>query len=159
MKYANEVDYWKTGQTRTPEQWIALAVKQLEDHGATNVVTASGDNDGRHCFMMQFMLAGQQHRIIWPVLPVRWTDSESDKRAAKVQAATVLYHEVKHRCVVATRYGSQFGWFAYQQLPDGRTVQQLSSDELMRGVPEVMTPKMLPAPDSFLIEDARNRTA
>lgn len=128
--YANDVDYWKTGSKRSATKWIDLTVKQLRDHGATDIVQAVGEQNGRTAFMLQFKLGGEPHRVVWEVLPTR-TAAQADDRAAVVQAATSLYHDVKARCVAATRYGDDAGFFQFKMLPDGRTVQDLALPELL----------------------------
>lgn len=141
--YAPDVDYWKTGSKRSAVQWIDLAVKQLRDHGATDVMQAIGEQNGREAFLLQFLLAGQRFRILWEVLPLPLKmQSEADQRAARVQAATSLYHDVKARCVAAARYGGEMGFFQFKVLPDGRTVQQLTDAELTERYST-----MLPGPD------------
>ena len=147
--FANDVDYWKTGQSRTVAQWTELTLSQLRQHGAKDIVHASGESDGRHAFMFEFTLAGERFKIVWPVLPLPGHMRKPDnERAAQVQAITTLYHDVKARCVAAGRYGAPFGFFQFLKLPDGRTLQQCSLPELTAGLPEVMrgAPR-LPAPE------------
>ena len=137
--FAHEVDYWKTGSKRSPAQWIELTIKQIRDHGGTNVFQAVGEQGKREAFLIQFTLGGEQYKIVWPVLPLpNYMDSEANKRAARVQAATTLYHDVKSRCVAAARYGNAIGFFQFKMLPDGRTVQQIATHELLAGLPAIM---------------------
>lgn len=147
MPYADEVDYWKTGSKRSPAQWIELARKQLVDHGATNIVSAEGEASGREAYMLQFEIQGATYKIVWPVLDLPWNlkEKETNRRAARVQAATTLYHDVKACCVKAARYGHRTGFFQFRLLPDGRSVQQLGDAELLDGLPEAMQVG-LPAP-------------
>jgi hypothetical protein len=123
-------------------QWLDNAVKQLKDHGATDIVIAQGGQGGREVFMLQFTLRGMKHKVVWPVLPLSMhvKDTESNLNAARRQAATSLYHDVKARCVAATRYGDRFGFFQFQLLPDGRTIQECSLPELSEGLPKLMSP-------------------
>jgi hypothetical protein len=45
--------------------------------------------------MLEFDLGGERYKVVWPVLPTK----TGKDRAARVQAATALYHDVKARCV------------------------------------------------------------
>ena len=94
LPFAHDVDYWKTGTKRTPAQWIDLAVAQIRDHGGTSIVQASGEQEGHEAYMIGFYLSEDHYKIVWPVLPVRW-NAEKDRVAARRQAATTLYHDVK----------------------------------------------------------------
>ena len=138
LPYAHEVDYWKTGTTRSPAQWIELAIQQIRGHGGTNIVQATGDQDGREAFMLAFALKGSTYKIVWPVLPV-WNASEKDRASARRQAATTLYHDIKARCVSATRYGDRFGFFQFKLLPNGQTIGQLADPDLLEHLPTLMT--------------------
>lgn len=147
LPYASDGDYWKTGSKRTATHWIELAKNQLIDHGATNVVTAQGEQDGQVAFMIEFTLMGERYRLVWPVLPLAISmQTESNRKAAEVQAATSLYHEVKSCCVKSTRYGSHSGFFQFQLLPNGVTVQQMTATDLMHAVPRIMSPMPMHQP-------------
>lgn len=137
LPYAHDVDYWKTGTKRTPAQWIDLAVAQIRDHGGTSIVQASGEQEGHEAYMIGFTLSDDQYKIIWPVLPIRW-EGEKDRVAARRQAATTLYHDVKARCVSAARYGNRQGFFQYRMLPNGQSVAELADGELTAALPALM---------------------
>ena len=143
LPYANDVDYWRTGTTRTPAQWIELAIGQIRSHGGSNIFQAIGEQDGREAFMLQFDMKGSRYKIVWPVLPV-FSTTESNTSAARRQAATTLYHDVKARCVAATRYGDRFGFFQFKLLPNGQTVGQLSDPDLLEHLPAIMSAPQLP---------------
>lgn len=137
--FATDVDYWKTGGSRTPDQWLDLAESQIRQHGGKDMVRAIGEQGGRKAYLIEFTLNGQRYKIVWPVLPLpRFKDTDDNRRAAERQAATSLFHDVKARCVAASRYGPEFGFFQFAKLPDGRTVQQASLPELEQGLPELM---------------------
>ena len=139
LPYAHDVDYWKTGSKRSTAQWVALAIEQIRQHGGTNIISAEGEQNGEEAFMLGFELAGDRHKIVWPVLPVRY---DADKVAARRQAATTLYHDVKAKCVAATRYGVDFGFFPCRVLPNGQTVSELATPDLMDVVPTLMRPQL-----------------
>ena len=75
-------------------------------------------------------------RMISPaqLLPSR----ADDNRAAKRQAATMLYHDVKARCVTARVLGARTAFFNYLMLPDGRNVTALSTPELLKATPAIL---------------------
>ena len=100
--YANDVDYWKTGESRTVNQWLELTVSQIRQHGGKDIVQATGEQDGRKAFALEFTLHDQRYKIVWPVLPLpHRLNTDDNRRAAERQAATTLYHDVKARCVAA----------------------------------------------------------
>lgn len=137
--YAEDVDCWRTGKSRTVSAWLDLAESQLMQHGAKNVLKSTGTNEtGATTFMFAFELNDQKYNLVWPTLPTR-SHSESAERAARIQAVTSLYHEVKNCCVVGNRYGKGTGFFAYQMLPDGRTVRQLAAPELVSTIAGYLT--------------------
>ena len=121
-------------------EWLALAVSQLRSHGASQVVQAVGEGEGgREAYLLEFTLHDQRYKVVWPVLPLAASyRTDKNQEAARRQAATSLYHDVKARCVTAARYGSEMGFFQFRQLPDGRTVQEMTAVELMEGLPRMM---------------------
>jgi hypothetical protein len=76
--------------------------------------------------MIEFELQGERFRIAWPVLPSK----KGDERAAKVQAATMLYHDVKGRSLSAQVLGARVAFFAFLLLPGNRTAAQAALPEL-----------------------------
>lgn len=129
VKFAEDADYWRTGKSRTPDQWIDMAIRQLESHGAAAITNATSRAGEIVAYMIAFQLDGRPYKIVWPALKTRSTTDDA-RRSAAIQAATSLYHEVKNCCVVASRYGVARGFFQYAMLPDGRSVYELSGDEL-----------------------------
>lgn len=128
---AEDVNYWQSGQS-SPDTWIAKTRKQLEAVNGRILGEAYGrDGDGNAAFMLEFEIDGDQFKAIWPVLPSR----TGKERAAKIQAATMLYHDVKARCVSALVLGTRSAFFNYLMLPNGRTAAEASAPELMAGVP------------------------
>lgn len=75
--------------------------------------------------MLSFDLDGIPHRIVWPVLPVRPRKSKADlKRAARIQAATYIFHDVKAKCMIAKIMGVGAAFASFQLLPSGDTVAE-----------------------------------
>lgn len=136
--YAEDVDYWKTGQRRSVSQWLDLAESQLVKHGAKDIMRATGTDAGHVTYLFAFVLNDQRFKMVWPVLPCR-KKSDPNTESAKVQAATSLYHEIKNCVVIGNRYGKRTGFFSYQMLPDGRTVRELAAPELSGNIAGLLT--------------------
>lgn len=133
--YAEEVNYWKTGHSST-DIWIERAVKEIVDVGGE----VRGDgfiNDtstGRAAFMLAFRLGNDNFKMIWPVLESK----TGNQRAARVQAATALCHEVKAACVKVKFLGARAAFFAYLLMPGGVTPAEISTQEFMDQVPRLL---------------------
>lgn len=135
LPYADKVSYWKTSQS-TPDTWIERTKKVIKEYGGSILGEAFGsDSNGHAAFMIAFKMQDENFKIIWPVLPVRKT---KDQTAARVQAATLLYHDVKARCISATVLGARTAFFNYLMLEDGRTAAQLASPELIEVIPQFL---------------------
>ncbi|MBW7995385.1 MAG: hypothetical protein FVQ81_02195 [Candidatus Glassbacteria bacterium] len=79
------------------------------------------------CYLFVFELEGGSFRLMWPVLPVR---SEKDELAAQRQACTMIFHDVKARCVTADVLGARSAFLGYLLLPGGKTASELTDPEL-----------------------------
>ena len=130
MTNACDLPYWKTGRS-SPDEWIRKARDQLERVGGT--ITESGNimQHGREVVLIGFRLDGDQFRIVWPVMG----HEPNENLAAVRQAATMLYHDVKARCVAVLVKGARWAFHAELLLPDGETVGTLSDDRLMKLLP------------------------
>jgi hypothetical protein len=127
--------YWRTGQS-SPDTWIDRAKGEISAAGGTVVSEAYGsDEQGRAAFMLEFMFFGERFRAIWPVLKSR----TNNQKAARIQAATFLYHDVKARCMSAKVIGPRAAFFSYLMLPDGRTVSQVATPEIASLYPLLLT--------------------
>ncbi len=137
LPYAETVNYWKTSKS-SPDAWIEKARRQIEKLGGTVIGEAFGSTfDGRAAYMLTFDIGGDSYRIIWPVLPVK---NHRDERAARVQAATFIYHDIKAKCLSATILGARTAFFSYLLLPDGRQAAAVTTPELA-----TLFPPLLPA--------------
>lgn len=140
MLYAEEVNYWKTGQS-SPDAWIDKAQAEINAAGGKVLNEAYGrDAEGRAAFMLEFQLKSERYRVVWPVLTTRVKGTQNE-RAAKVQAATMLYHDIKARCVSAKVLGARSAFLSYLMLPDGRTAAQAATPEIA-----TLYPRLLAAP-------------
>jgi hypothetical protein len=134
--YAEDINYWKTGTT-APDTWIDHAKKEIVSAGGTIGNEAFGrDAEGRSAYMLEFAFSGERFRAVWPVLPTR---GGANERAARIQAATMLYHDIKAKCVAAKVHGARAAFFQYALLPDGRTAAQLTTPELADRWPRLLS--------------------
>jgi hypothetical protein len=126
--------YWQTSKS-SPDIWIDRAKAEIEAVGGSVLREGFGrDTGGRAAFMLEFQLDGELFAILWQVLP----SSTGNERAAKVQAATALYHDVKARCISSLWIGRRAAFFSYLELPDGRTTSQLATPELALSLPRFL---------------------
>lgn len=134
---AEDVNYWKTG-TSSPDTWIGKAKNEIVTLGGVIHVELFGaDAEGRAMYALEFTLRGERYRIRWPVLPCRATGL-ANERAARIQAATALYHDVKARCVAAKWHGARAAFLTFLLLPDGRTAAEATTPELAQAYPRLL---------------------
>ena len=131
---AEDLNYWRTG-TSAPEVWIDKAKREINTIEPQVVGEAFGSESGRAAFMLQFQIGGEPYRVVWPVLRSR----TGNERAARIQAATMLYHDVKHRVIQAKVFGARHAFFQFLVLPDGRTAATLAAPELADRLPKLLT--------------------
>lgn len=141
LPYAEDINYWKTGKSQ-PDVWIERAKRQIENHGGSNISEAFGSDatTGKAAFMIVFKINEEQFKIVWPVLPTTYTNGE---KAAKVQAATMLFHDVKAKCIKSTVFGARVAFFEYLMLPDGRTTSQIADEEISQIAPSAINPRQI----------------
>ena len=133
---AETMNYWKTSRT-SPDAWLEKARGQIEKIGGIVTAEAFGkDADGRSAYMLSFRIGADTFLVVWPVLP---TKRAHDERAARIQAATMLYHDVKSRCLAARVLGHRSAFFSYLLLPDGRQAAQAAAPEIARMFPKLLT--------------------
>jgi len=89
---------------------------------------------GRAAYMLAFELGGDRFKMIWPILPSKTGHGS----AARIQAATALYREVKAACVKAKFLGTRAAFFAYWLLPDGRAASEAAAPELLEALPKLL---------------------
>lgn len=135
LPFAEDLNYWKTG-TSAPDKWIEDAIELIEALGGEVLSQAFGSERlGRAAYMLNFVIGGEEFRIVWPVLP---THKPADNVAARRQAATMLYHDTKAKCLKAAIFGPRTAFFEYLVLDDGRTASQVANRQLSE-----LTPKLL----------------
>lgn len=126
LPYAEDIGhYWQTGQA-SPDEWIERARKLIKELGGTILQEAFGSVDNHAAFMLKFELEDSEFKVVWPVLPSR----SGKTLAAKRQAATLLYHDIKAKAMTATVLGNKTAFFSYLMLRDGRAASELATPEL-----------------------------
>jgi hypothetical protein len=136
LPYAETVNYWMTGKS-SPDKWIGDAKQLIQKLGGKILGEAFGqDGSGNAAFMLAFTIGGDRFKIIWPVLKSK-TNKEA---AAKIQAATFLFHDVKAKCLSATILGARAAFFSYLVLPDGRSASEATVLELANAIPDILSP-------------------
>jgi len=125
--------YWDTGQS-APDEWLRKAKEQIEKVGGE--VTESGIimQYNRTVVMIGFALEGDNFRVVWPVL----AHDPKENQTAVRQAATMLFHDVKARCVAVMVKGARLAFHAELILPDGRSAGSLSDGDLVKCLPEML---------------------
>jgi len=135
LPFAEDVNYWRTGRS-APDTFVEKAKRQIEDAGGTIEREAFGSetSTGRSAFMLEFSFNGSTYKTVWPVLQTKC----GDDAAARRQAATFLYHDVKAKCMVAKVLGHRVAFFGQTLLPDGRMALQLSASNLEKAMPKLL---------------------
>jgi hypothetical protein len=130
--FAEDVNYWKTSKS-SPDIWIGKARRQIEKLGGRVLAEAYGSDSttGRAAFMLAFEIADDRFKVTWPIL----ISKSGNDRAARVQAATMLYHDVKARCISSAVLGPRTAFFSFLLLPDGRAAMEVSTPELTDAIP------------------------
>lgn len=138
MTLAHDVNYWRTGQ-RDPDTQLGRAEQHILDAGGTIDARCIGMIGGIESILLSFTIEGESFRIVWPVLATMNDDDRSLRRAARIQAATFVYHDVKAKCLAAQVLGWRTAMLPYLITTNGRTVAELSNPELERCLPRLLT--------------------
>lgn len=133
LPYAEDVKTSFKTNTTSPGIWLERTKAEIERFGGSVLLSATGIDpmSGRDAYLMVFEVSGDRFKITWPVLPVRKKNNET---AAKIQAASLMHHDIKAKCVSAEVLGSRVAFFSYLMLPDGRSAVEASVPELQTGI-------------------------
>jgi hypothetical protein len=132
--YAEDLNCWQTSAAG-PDKWIDKAISQVETLGGHVKQHGFGsESGGREAYMLGFEIEGDLFRIVWPVMRSRG----GNQRAARVQAATTLYHYIKGVCLSALVLGPRVAFFSHFLLSDGRTASEVAEPELLKGMPKML---------------------
>ena len=139
LPYAETINYWQTSQT-SPDVWIDKTCKLITEFGGQVKAEGFGrePNSGRSAYMLAFQIGGDEFKIVQPVLPTKYPKGE---RAARIQAATLIFHNVKAKVINIAIFGARTAFFEYLMLPDGTTAAEATSEALMRAMPELFGPR------------------
>lgn len=131
LPYAEDIGhYWETSKS-PPDSWIARTKHLIESLGGTVLAEGFGAVDDKAGYMMAFKIGADNFKVVWPVLPSR----TGKHGAAKRQAATLLYHDIKAKAMTASVLGTRSAFFSYMVLPDGRATNELAKPELQDAFP------------------------
>ena len=138
LPFAEKLNYWKTSSS-SPDTWIERASSQIEKLGGIVFGHAFGTmpETGSSAYMLTFEIEGERYRVVWPVLPTK-SKAKDVNKAAKRQAATFLYHDIKARCLSATVLGPRSAFFSYLLLSDGRTAVEHSIEQVSELFPKML---------------------
>lgn len=132
--YAEDVPYFQTSQAFA-ESWIEKAKREISSiNGKINAEAFGMDDTGRSAFILAFSIGTDTFKLTWPVLPSK----KGNQKAAKIQAATALYHDVKARVVSAKFLGLRGAFFNYLMLPGGKTAADVTGEAFLELVPKMM---------------------
>jgi hypothetical protein len=130
--------YYMTSKS-SPDSWLDKAEALIRGHGGKVLARAFSQAEGRAAYLLGFELEGQRYKIVWPVL-----STKKSIEAARVQAVTLMYHDIKARILTAKVLGNRVAFFAYLLLPDGRTTAQVADPELATTLPDLNRPLLGP---------------
>lgn len=131
---AEDVNYWQTGNSSPDTILNKTKALILEIGGSVTGEAYGSDGDGNAAYMLQFRIGLDTFKVIWPVLPSRGGKDLPARR----QAVTMMYHDVKARCVSAKVLGVKSAFFNFLCLPDGRNMSEATMPEILTGVPNLL---------------------
>jgi len=121
--YAEDVNYWKTSRS-DPDSWIEKTVRLITEKGGVVHHYGAATINGSSAFQIEFSIDSDTFRIKWPALKTQ----TGETRATKVQAATMMYHDVKAKLMNSLIFGAKAGFIQYL-LVDGETVSERQNQE------------------------------
>jgi len=131
LPYAEDLGhYWKTGVT-SPDTWIEMAKKLIREVKGEITAEGFGSVGTQAAYMLAFRIDEDKFKVVFPVL----CSKAGNTMAAKRQAATMLYHDIKAKCMVASVLGIKAAFFSYLMLPDGRVANEVATPELAQNFP------------------------
>lgn len=131
--YAEEVNYWQTSRS-SADDWILKACKLIESFGGEIVTEAFGKQGIHSAYIIHFILSDTNYKIAWPVLESKM----GNEKAARVQAATLIYHDIKAKCLTARVLGMRAAFFSYLMLPNGQPAYILHAEEIAESFPKLL---------------------
>jgi len=132
---AEEIGHYYMTSKSSPDDWLDKIEKLIQEHGGTVLRRAFGKDENRAAYMLGFELDGQHYKVVWPVL-----STKKSEQAARIQAATLMYHDIKAKILTAKVLGNRVAFFQYLMLSDGRTTAQVADEELAFVLPDINMP-------------------
>lgn len=134
MTYAEDLNYWKSSKS-SPDSWMEKTIGLIEGFGGQLISSAFGEEHqtGRAAYMLRFSRDGDTFNIVWPVLPSKVGDSFSARR----QAATMMYHDVKAKCLAGAVLGARTAFLPWYEIK-GKPMYQLSDRQLLDETPSML---------------------
>lgn len=125
-KFAEELPYWKTGQSA--DKAISEAKSAITKNGGKITGEGFGMTDNQGAFFLQFEMHGEEFRYVEQIMQSK----TGNERAAKIQAAASLKHAIKARVNEAMRHGARRAFMSSLLLPNGQIIHQQSNESLIR---------------------------
>lgn len=117
--YAEDVNYFNTSKT-APDTWIDKAKKEIQSISGKVIQSGYAEQNGQSAFLLTFQIGVDTFQIKWETLPGR--NKGTNDLMRRRQAATLLYHDVKHKVVMAKIRGIRSTFLEYLTLPNGQTM-------------------------------------
>lgn len=134
--FAEKLSYWKTSRSGA-DTWIERACDEITKINGRVIRSAIGEENGTTVFMIEFIIKNDTFFATWKSLEPQ-VKNQVNLRAAKVQAATALYHHIKDTCIAAAWMGDyRSAFLPWLKSPEGMTVGQM--------IPTIMEGRLLPA--------------
>lgn len=122
-----KLPYWKSSSTG-PDKWLEKTEKLIERYGGEVIQRMQGIDykSGKSGFMITFKLEGDLYRISFPVFEPK---NQNDRRAAQIQAVTMVYHAVKANLIASMILGARAVFMGQLLLKDQRTLSEVANPE------------------------------
>ena len=120
--FAENLPYWKTSNLGLDNS-LNRIVKEIK--GANGKITGKAVVETEHeaFIFIEFCFQADRFKINWQALPSK----KGDRKAALIQAAAMVYHDVKAKLVSARVKGYRKAFLEYLVLPDGYVVSDLAA--------------------------------
>lgn len=134
LPFAKDLPYWRTSSSSV-ETWLEKIRRLILAADGDVISEAFADQQGNRAFLFEFDLAGERFRVTWPVCQI---SKDEELRAAKVQAVTMVYHDLKARIVTAKVIGAKRALLSYL-LIGGRTAGDIAEHFDPDSLPRLLT--------------------
>lgn len=137
--YAEDMNYWKSGKS-DPDTWLQKSKNEIAGVGGKITREIQVSEEGQAAYCLEFTIKEDRFKVMWPVLKCRSYDKMGvSVRAAKIQAATFMYHDIKAKCMVVKILGARKAFFSDLVLADGRVASSVGGDEVMALIPSILS--------------------